>query len=106
MTENSKPWLIEINSGPDLKPTTKVTAEMCPEVIADSIKGITIAHESTLAWYKTSRKKDYSQRLVQASSYWIHLPSCAFVDLVYGHFWLVPDTARVCKLGITGHTSG
>lgn len=34
-----KPWLIEINSCPDLNPTTTVTAKICPEVIADIIKG-------------------------------------------------------------------
>lgn len=35
-----KPWLIEINSNPDLNNTTEVTAQICPEVISDIIKVI------------------------------------------------------------------
>lgn len=35
-----KPWLIEINSNPDLNNTTEVTAQICPEVISDIIKGV------------------------------------------------------------------
>lgn len=34
-----KPWLIEINSCPDLNPTTPVTAKICPAVLTDIIKG-------------------------------------------------------------------
>ncbi|KAJ8726164.1 hypothetical protein PYW07_000862 [Mythimna separata] len=33
-----KPWLIEINSSPDLNPTTPVTAKLCPNVLSDIIK--------------------------------------------------------------------
>lgn len=35
-----KPWLIEINSSPDLKWTTQATAQICPQVLSDLIKGI------------------------------------------------------------------
>lgn len=34
-----KPWLIEINSCPDLNATTQVTAKVCPAVVSDIIKG-------------------------------------------------------------------
>ncbi|XP_035445630.2 tubulin glycylase 3A isoform X3 [Spodoptera frugiperda] len=33
-----KPWLIEINSSPDLNHTTPVTAKICPAVLTDIIK--------------------------------------------------------------------
>ncbi|KAH9635058.1 hypothetical protein HF086_004412 [Spodoptera exigua] len=33
-----KPWLIEINSSPDLNHTTPVTAKICPAVLSDLIK--------------------------------------------------------------------
>ncbi|XP_022116437.2 tubulin glycylase 3A-like isoform X2 [Pieris rapae] len=33
-----KPWLIEINSCPDLNSTTQVTAKICPAVLTDIIK--------------------------------------------------------------------
>ncbi|XP_026332774.1 tubulin glycylase 3A-like [Hyposmocoma kahamanoa] len=32
------PWLIEINTRPDLGPTSEVTANICPQVVADIIK--------------------------------------------------------------------
>uniref|UniRef100_A0A1A9VF55 Tubulin glycylase 3A n=1 Tax=Glossina austeni TaxID=7395 RepID=A0A1A9VF55_GLOAU len=38
--ENFYPWLIEINSSPDLAPTTSVTARMCPQCLEDVIKVI------------------------------------------------------------------
>lgn len=34
------PWLIEINTRPDLGSTSEVTANICPQVVADIIKGI------------------------------------------------------------------
>ncbi|KAM3962803.1 tubulin glycylase 3A [Aphomia sociella] len=33
-----KPWLIEINSCPDLNHTTQVTAKICPAVVSDIVK--------------------------------------------------------------------
>ncbi|XP_037959006.1 tubulin glycylase 3A [Teleopsis dalmanni] len=36
--ENFYPWLIEINSSPDLSATTSVTARMCPQCLEDVIK--------------------------------------------------------------------
>ncbi|EDV19282.1 uncharacterized protein TRIADDRAFT_33802, partial [Trichoplax adhaerens] len=38
--EDFKPWLIEINSCPDLSASTSVTAELCASVINDTIKVI------------------------------------------------------------------
>ncbi|XP_026328451.1 tubulin glycylase 3A-like isoform X2 [Hyposmocoma kahamanoa] len=38
LDKDYRPWLIEINQGPDLNPTTQVTAKICPEVIEDIIK--------------------------------------------------------------------
>lgn len=40
ITEDFKPWLIEINSKPALYPSTPITARMCPSVLEDVIKGI------------------------------------------------------------------
>lgn len=37
--ENYYPWLIEINSSPDLGNTTSVTARMCPQCLEDVVKG-------------------------------------------------------------------
>lgn len=42
LDKDYKPWLIEINQGPDLNPTTQVTAKICPEVIEDVLKGKSI----------------------------------------------------------------
>ena len=39
LDEHFHPWLIEINSGPDMNPTTSVTTQLCPECIEDVIKG-------------------------------------------------------------------
>lgn len=40
LTEDFTPWLIEINSSPDLAPTTSVTARLCPQCLEDIVKGI------------------------------------------------------------------
>lgn len=34
-----QPWLIEINSCPDMSGSTNVTAKLCPQVLEDIIKG-------------------------------------------------------------------
>lgn len=39
LAEDFTPWLLEINSSPDLSPSTSVTAKMCPQVLEDLIKG-------------------------------------------------------------------
>lgn len=39
LDEMYTPWLIEINSCPDLAGTTEVTAKICPAVVDDIIKG-------------------------------------------------------------------
>nr|XP_004929203.2 tubulin glycylase 3A [Bombyx mori]XP_021205580.2 tubulin glycylase 3A [Bombyx mori]XP_021205581.2 tubulin glycylase 3A [Bombyx mori] len=38
LDKDYKPWLIEINACPDLNSTTRVTAKICPAVLADVIK--------------------------------------------------------------------
>lgn len=38
LTEDFKPWLIEINSSPALTPSTPITSRMCPQVLDDVIK--------------------------------------------------------------------
>lgn len=39
IAEDFTPWLIEINSSPDLSASTSVTARMCPQMIEDLVKG-------------------------------------------------------------------
>lgn len=39
LTDDFTPWLIEINSSPDLAHTTSVTARLCPQCLEDIIKG-------------------------------------------------------------------
>ncbi|XP_049876528.1 tubulin glycylase 3A-like [Pectinophora gossypiella] len=38
LTSDFTPWLIEINSSPDLAPTTSVTARLCPQCLEDVVK--------------------------------------------------------------------
>lgn len=40
LDEEFNPWLLEINSCPDLSPSTSVTARMCPQCLEDVIKVI------------------------------------------------------------------
>lgn len=42
LSEDYTPWLIEINSSPDLAPTTSVTARLCPQCLEDLVKGISM----------------------------------------------------------------
>lgn len=37
--ELHRPWLLEINSSPDLSCSTSVTARMCPQLLEDLVKG-------------------------------------------------------------------
>lgn len=39
LAEDFTPWLLEINSSPDLSSSTSVTAKMCPECLEDIVKG-------------------------------------------------------------------
>lgn len=39
LSEDCQPWLIEINSSPDLGASTSVTARLCPQCLEDVIKG-------------------------------------------------------------------
>lgn len=39
ISDDFTPWLIEINSSPDLSPSTSVTARMCPQMLEDLVKG-------------------------------------------------------------------
>ena len=39
LTEDFKPWLIEINSSPSMSYSTPVTTVLCEKVLEDSIKG-------------------------------------------------------------------
>lgn len=40
VSEDCQPWLIEINSSPDLGASTSVTARLCPQCLDDVLKGI------------------------------------------------------------------
>ena len=42
LTEDFKPWLIEINSSPSMSYSTPVTTVLCEKVLEDSIKGTLI----------------------------------------------------------------
>lgn len=50
LSEDYKPWLIEINCSPDLSFSTKVTSRMCSQCMEDVIKG-------------TNRSLSYNQKL-------------------------------------------
>lgn len=39
LTEDFQPWLLEINSSPDLAASTSVTARLCPQCLDDVVKG-------------------------------------------------------------------
>ena len=39
LTEDLRPWLIEINSSPSMARTTRVTAELVDCVLEDTVKG-------------------------------------------------------------------
>lgn len=39
LTEDLKPWLIEINSSPSMAYSTKITTTLCEAVLEDTIKG-------------------------------------------------------------------
>ena len=39
ISEDFSPWLIEINSSPDLGASTSVTARLCPQCLEDVVKG-------------------------------------------------------------------
>ena len=39
LTEDFRPWLIEINSSPSMSYSTPITATLCEQVLEDSIKG-------------------------------------------------------------------
>ncbi|XP_017777508.1 PREDICTED: tubulin glycylase 3A-like [Nicrophorus vespilloides] len=38
LAEDFKPWLLEINSSPDLSSSTSITAKMCPQCLEDIVK--------------------------------------------------------------------
>lgn len=40
VSEDCQPWLIEINSSPDLGASTSVTARLCPQCLDDVLKGM------------------------------------------------------------------
>lgn len=39
VTEDYQPWLLEINSSPDLAASTSVTSRLCPQCLDDVVKG-------------------------------------------------------------------
>lgn len=64
--ENFYPWLIEINSSPDLGATTSVTARMCPKCLEDVVKGelINVVMKYSLVYaIATQIKENSSYRL-------------------------------------------
>jgi tubulin monoglycylase TTLL3/8 len=59
--EDFCPWLIEINSSPDLAPSTSVTARMCPQCIEDTIKG-KLCHAEKKSFFPETIEKSYYKR--------------------------------------------
>ncbi|KAF5304471.1 hypothetical protein FQA39_LY09667 [Lamprigera yunnana] len=47
--EDFRPWLLEINSSPDLSPSTNVTRRMCPQCLQDMVKVIVDKRRSATA---------------------------------------------------------
>lgn len=44
LTEDYRPWLIEINSSPTLALSTHVTKRLCQDMVEDMMKGLTRRH--------------------------------------------------------------
>ncbi|GAU93016.1 hypothetical protein RvY_05016 [Ramazzottius varieornatus] len=64
LSENLKPWLIEINSGPDLSSSTNVTANLCPELIMDCLKVLIDRqrnHEAKTGKFRLVHQVDYAK---------------------------------------------
>ena len=39
LTEDLRPWLIEINCSPSMSSSTKITTDLCHSVLEDTVKG-------------------------------------------------------------------
>lgn len=49
LSEDFRPWLLEINCSPDLSFSTSVTSKLCPQCMEDIIKGIRICMKQVLS---------------------------------------------------------